>query len=109
MDDEYIRLFLVSKLSWIKKHQKIFNGHERETAREYISGESHYIFGQRYLLRVIELHDTPKVAIRNKKYLELTVRPDATVQQKADILKKRYRAQLAQKVPNFIEKRSKIM
>ena len=109
MDDEYIRLFLVSKLSWIKKHQKTFNGQERETIREYISGESHYMFGQRYLLRVIELQNTPKVAIKNKKYIELIVRPWSTTEQKANILKERYRSQLAEKVPNFINKRSTIM
>jgi len=44
MEDDYIRLFLVSKLSWIKKHQAKFNTQERETPREYVSGESHYYF-----------------------------------------------------------------
>lgn len=109
MEDDYIRLFLVSKLSWIKKHQAKFNTQERETPREYVSGESHYYFWQRYLLKVIELNNAPKVVIKNKKHIELIVRPWSTTEQKANILKERYRSQLAEKIPNFINKRSTIM
>src|SRR4028118_2115009 len=75
VDDETVRLFAISKLGWIKKHRKNFANQTRQTKREYVSGESHYFEGHRYLLNVIYLNATPKVEIRNKKYIDLYVRP----------------------------------
>ena len=51
-DDEVLRLFAISKLGWIKKHVKNFKEQARETKRDYVSGESHYLNGKRYLLDV---------------------------------------------------------
>ena len=45
-DSEVMRLFAISKIGWIKKHIKNFNNQPRETPREFISGESHYLFGK---------------------------------------------------------------
>lgn len=109
IDDEYIRLLVVSKLSWIKKHQTNFQLQLRETQREYISGESHYYFGERYLLKINELQTHPKVTIKNKKYIELTIKPHTTIKQKENALKKWYRSQLSQKIPDLISKWSTIM
>ena len=52
MDDEAIRLFVISKLSWIKKQRSKFVKQERQSEREFVSGESHYFLGERYLLNV---------------------------------------------------------
>ncbi|MDZ7834468.1 MAG: YgjP-like metallopeptidase domain-containing protein [Alkalibacterium sp.] len=49
MDEEAIRLFVISKLAWIKKQRKQFKLQDRQSAREYVSGESHYFLGSRYL------------------------------------------------------------
>jgi len=54
MREETIRLFAVSRMLWIKKQQKQFREQIRESKREYISGESHYLFGKRYILRIHE-------------------------------------------------------
>ncbi|OAD19659.1 protein containing DUF45, partial [Candidatus Thiomargarita nelsonii] len=54
INDESVRLFALSKLAWIKKHQANFNAQDRQTEREFISGESHYFKGKRYLLNLIE-------------------------------------------------------
>ena len=53
VNDEAVRLFAVSKLPWIRKRQTRFEGQARQTPREYVSGESHYLRGERYLLNVI--------------------------------------------------------
>ena len=58
-DSEMMRLFAISKIGWIRKHIKNFKAQPRETAREFISGESHYFQGKRYLLKVIEHNGTP--------------------------------------------------
>src|SRR5207247_5714645 len=49
-----IRIFAISKLDCIKRQQTKLRGQERETPREYLERESHYLWGRRYLLRVVE-------------------------------------------------------
>jgi predicted metal-dependent hydrolase len=104
VDDEAVRLFAISKLSWIKKHRRNFAGQERETKREYVSGESHYVEGHRYLLNVIYQNASPKVVIRNKKYLDLYVRPDSTAEQRERVMTRWYRQTLKEKIPALLEK-----
>jgi len=45
LNDEAIRLFVVSKLAWIKKQRAKFKRQERQPEREFVSGESHYFLG----------------------------------------------------------------
>lgn len=104
VDDETVRLFAISKLTWIKKHRGGFANQRRETKREYISGESHYVEGHRYLLNVIYHNATPTVKIRNKKYLDLYVRPNNSTEQRERVMKKWYRQRLKDKIPSLIEK-----
>ena len=52
MSDESILMFARTKLSWIKKQQEKFIVQERQSAREYVSGETLYVFGKQYFLRV---------------------------------------------------------
>ncbi|MDL1936363.1 M48 family metallopeptidase [Candidatus Brocadia sp. AMX2] len=47
MDLETIRVFAISKLSWIKKQQQKLLSQERETPREHLTRESHYYLGKR--------------------------------------------------------------
>ena len=54
MNLDTIRLFAISKLGWIKQQQTKLREQERETPREYLDRESHYVWGKRYLLKVIE-------------------------------------------------------
>src|SRR5213078_4786146 len=75
VNDEAVGLFIISRLSWIKRQQARFEGQERQSAREYVSGESHYYQGNRYLLNVIYDKGTPAVIIRNNRTMDLFVRP----------------------------------
>src|SRR5690554_4212223 len=49
-----LRTYAISKIDWIRKHQKRFQEQERETRREYLNRESHFVWGRRYLLKVQE-------------------------------------------------------
>jgi len=42
VDDDAVRLAVISKWSWIKRQQSKFAAQERQSEREYVSGESHY-------------------------------------------------------------------
>jgi predicted metal-dependent hydrolase len=76
--DEAIRLFAISKINWIKKQKVNFNDQERQTKREYISGESHYFFGKRYLLNVVHLNPTPRIEIKKKTHIDMYINPKNT-------------------------------
>jgi predicted metal-dependent hydrolase len=104
VDDEAIRLFTISKLGWIRRQQAKFIEQERQTARELVSGESHYYQGRRYRLKVI-YHDGPgKIVLRNKATLELHARAGSDVAQRQRILQSWYRKKLKELVPPIIAK-----
>src|SRR5438874_7986585 len=63
MSLDAIRVFAISKLGWIKQQQQKFREQERETPREYLDRESHYVWGKRYLLKVMEEDAAPKVSL----------------------------------------------
>lgn len=109
VDTESIRLFAVSKLSWIKKHINNFQSQKRQSEREFITGESHYFRGNRYLMNVVYHNSKPKVEVRNKKYIDLYVREGSDKEKKRSILKEWYRANLKAEIPTLIEKWEKKM
>ena len=103
MELDTIRVFAISKLQWIKKQQEAFRNQERETPREYLTKESHYFKGKRYLLKVIEHNAKPKVILKHSE-IELYIRPNATIEKRKQILDEWYRAELKKLVPKMIEK-----
>jgi predicted metal-dependent hydrolase len=108
-DDDTVRLFAISKLSWIKRHQRNFANQERQSPRIFETRESHYFQGRRYLLRVTE-HDAPaKVVLKTKIYIDLFVRPDTSIAQRQSILNEWYRSELKKLIQPIIEKWQTIM
>ena len=93
MDLETIRIFTISKLSWIKKQQTRFKNQEREAPREFITRESHYFKGKRYLLKVVEENATPKVLLKHSS-IHLHTRHNASKEKRQEILDSWYREQL---------------
>jgi len=109
IDDEAVRLFAISKMAWIKKHQLKFEAQERQSERQFVSGESHYYKGNRYLLNVIYHNAAPKVEIRNKTYIDLYVRVGSTLEQREKVLTEWYRRQLKDQIHPLIDKWQKII
>lgn len=108
MNLDTIRVFALSKLAWIKKHQNRLRNQERETPREYITRESHYFLGKRFLLKVIEQQDVPKVILKHST-LELFVRDSGNYEIKKNTIDAWYRNKLKEIVPRYITKWSKVM
>jgi predicted metal-dependent hydrolase len=98
-----IRVFAISKLSWIKQQQKRLRDQEREPCREYIDRESHYVWGKRYLLKVVEEDAAPEVKLQHRKML-VRVRPETTDETKQAIMAQWYRQQIKAAVPDLIRK-----
>lgn len=103
MSLDTIRVFAISKLSWIKRQQARISGQDRETPREYLDRESHYVWGRRYLLRVIEADGAPSVELAGGRML-LRVRTGAGDDRKQAIVEDWYREQLKAAVPPLIAK-----
>jgi predicted metal-dependent hydrolase len=104
VSDDAVRLAVIGKLGWIKRQRARFEAQPRQSAREMVSGESHYFLGRRYRLRVIEREGAAGVALRSKSTLELHVRPETEAGQRNRILHQWYRQQLKQLIPPLIEK-----
>lgn len=104
VDDEAVRLAVISRLAWIRKQQGKFAQQERQSAREYVSGESHYYQGRRYLLNVVYRAGVPSVALRNSTTLDLFVRPGSDTAQRERVLLAWYRLELKQLIPPLVAK-----
>src|SRR6188474_1831903 len=98
-----IRVFAISKIDWIKRHQKKFHEQQRETRREYLDRESHYVWGRRYLLKVKEENRTPSVELKHNQMV-LTVRSGAVMEKREAIVMPWYREQVRDAVTPLIAK-----
>jgi predicted metal-dependent hydrolase len=103
MDLDTIRLFAISKLGWIKLQQKKLCAQERETPREYLERESHYVWGRRYLLQILEKDARPSVTL-GYRHLKLQVRPGTAVETREAVLADWYREKVKQALPTLISK-----
>lgn len=93
METESVRLFVLGKLGWIKRQRQKMSVQARETPRDYIDRESHFVWGQRYLLQIVEHDATPQVELRHKK-LVMRVRPGSDAARREAVLSAWYRNQL---------------
>jgi len=102
--EETIRLFAISKIAWIRKHQRNFLAQDRQAPRQYKERESHYFLGKRYLLRITEEDAPPKVIFKTKTYIDLCIRPESTTEQRQSIMNEWYRTELKKLIQPIIEK-----
>lgn len=100
---ESIRVYAISKLDWIRKQQAKLQAQERETRREYIDRESHFVWGRRYLLKVNEADRVPTVELKHSQMV-LTVRPGSDEEKREEIVAAWYRNELRMAIPPLISK-----
>lgn len=108
-NEDTIRLFVISKLGWIKRNQRKIDEQERISPREYKQRESHYYLGKRFLLNIIESDLPPKVIIRNKTYIDLHIKPNTSTKKRDKILTEWYRLELKNLVCPLTKKWEKII
>lgn len=106
-DLEKVKIYAATKLGWIKKEQRKFQMQAREDERLMITRESHYLFGERYLLEVAEGRRNG-VKLKGKKII-LTVTDTANRDLKKRILYHYYRRELRKKLDVFIPLHAKNM
>ena len=104
IDDESVRLAIISRLGWIKQQRKLFEKQSRQSARELITGESHYYLGHRYLLDIALTGASPFVEIRNRKTLVLNVNKDTNLEDRRKLLTDWYRKEIKRILPSIVQK-----
>jgi predicted metal-dependent hydrolase len=104
VSNEAVRLAVVGKLGWIRRQQARFEQQPRQSAREMVSGESHYFCGQRYRLRVYVVDEPARVVINGKSIIELHVRLGASAQTRKQAMMNWYRRHLKKAIPPLLEK-----
>ena len=108
MNLDTIRVFVISRLGWIRTQQRKMLTQERETPRRYLERESHYLWGRRLLLRREEVDSAPAVTAKRSTLL-LQVRPSTAPARCQDILDGWYREQIRQAVPALLAKWEPLM
>lgn len=101
MNLDTLRVYAVSRLSWIRRQQAKLQGQDRETPRDYVDRESHHVWGKRYLMTVEEKDEPPRVELVHRKMI-LQVRPGAAQEKRKAVLAAWYRDLLKEAVPSLI-------
>ncbi len=106
--DDAIRLFAVTKIGWIKKQIEKYENQPRQAEREYVSGESHYIWGRRYILEIRYNNKANNVEIKGSKIF-LSVREKSTPKQRERVMNEWYRNELKKRIPVLIDEWEQII
>lgn len=101
--DAAVRAAVATKLGWIKRQQRNFKSQARESAREMIAGESHFVLGKRFRLALL-IEDAPRgVTLRGQRLL-LHARPGDSAHQRRETLDTWYRELLRGLTPPLLHK-----
>jgi predicted metal-dependent hydrolase len=98
---EVARAYAISKLGWIRQQQNRLKNQARETPRQFIERESHYLWGRRYLLTVAHADARPCVRLDHKR-ITLTVRPGSSAEKRAEVMHEWHKSLLHEVVPGLI-------
>lgn len=100
---EVARAYAISKLGWIRDQQAKLQGQERETPRQFVERESHYLWGRRYLLTVREEDAKPSIRLSHRTIM-LTVRPGSSGAKRAAVVHDWHKSLLHETVRDLIAK-----
>ena len=101
LDDDHVRLAVVQRLSWIKRQKDQLRNVQRQSEREMTTGESHYVWGVRYRLKVIERPGRAHVELDGERLL-LYLPRDTAADHRRQLLDRWYRAQLRTAIPGLV-------
>jgi predicted metal-dependent hydrolase len=101
--DDAIRLAIIGKLDWIRRQRDKFANQPRQTQRDALSGESHYLFGRRYRLSVIVSAGRPRVVLSTKTRMEIHVPARTNAATRRSVMDRWYRDELRSAVGLLLE------
>lgn len=98
---EVARAYAISRIGWIRQQQAKLRNQARETRRQFIERESHYLWGRRYLMTVVEQEAKPAVSVDHKR-ITLSVRPGSDHAKRASVIHEWHKALLHEFIPPLI-------
>ncbi|AWI10003.1 M48 family metallopeptidase [Ereboglobus luteus] len=98
---EVARAYAISKLGWIRNQQEKLNRQARETPRQFVERESHYLWGRRHLMTIRHRDAKPSVVLDHKR-ITLTVRPGSAAAKRSQIIHEWHKSLLHAVVPALI-------
>lgn len=101
LSDETIILFAKTKVSWIRKQQAKFAQQPRQTERQYVSGETLYVWGKQYFLQVDYSYKGNSLVLSGDKAI-LTVRKESTAKQREAFVHEWYRGLLKEQIEKYL-------
>ena len=87
------RAYAISKIAWIRAQRARLLAQARETRRAFVERESHYLWGRRYLLSVVEKDAKPSVRLSHRR-ITLFVRPGSSTAKRAEVIHEWHKALL---------------
>jgi predicted metal-dependent hydrolase len=103
MELSTIQSFAVSKLGWIRKHQSTIRSRRWITPPQFVSGESNFFLGKKFILRVSERRAAPAIVL-NGDTMQLFIRPKTNRQKRQALLGEWYRLRLKEIIPTIIQR-----
>lgn len=108
LDDDRVRLAVIQRLPWIKQRRAELRAADRQSEREMVTGESHYVWGIRHRLRVLERPGRAHIEIDGPRLL-LYVPTGADAEARRRILERWQREQLRERIPALITRWEKVI
>ncbi len=100
---EVARAYAASKLGWIRDQQAKLRAQAREAPREFVTRESHYVWGRRRLLEVEERDGRQGVTLDHRR-VTLTVHPESSAADREKVMHRWHKRLLHEAVPPLIQK-----
>jgi len=98
---EVARAYAISKINWIREQQEKLRNQARETPRHFVERESHYLWGRRYLMTVVEQDSKPCVTVDHRR-ITLSVRPGSDRTKRATVIHEWHKSLLHEFIPSLI-------
>lgn len=100
---EVARAYAISKLGWIRDQQAKLRNQARETPRQFVERETHYLWGRRHLLTIIERGGKPFVNVDHRR-ISLYLPPETPLEKRAELIHEWHKVLLHQTIPPLIAK-----
>lgn len=104
INDEAVRLAIISRLSWIRRQQAHFTDQKRQSQREFVNGESLFFQGRRYRLNVVKQDGPAYVRLSNNRTIQLFAGPQTDRNKHEEVFQRWYRQTLQKQIPHLLAK-----
>lgn len=105
--DSEIEIIILKKLPQINQSIYNFKNQPRQSKREYVSGESLYLWGQKYMLDV-NVGYTKKSVVKTNKKIILNIPEECSLKSKEKIITEWYREEIKNTLPRTIKRCEKL-